>query len=518
MKLYGNNGVSSTARVMLHLETRNRYAPRIATAAIQPARAGPQQLVAVVTVTDEDRGENGEIADVRLMGGDSEPRLRLERRGEGPDGGVELVLLTGEGIDWASPGGLSVTLQARDRGNPPRYSPPHTLRLRPPLPDPSPPSFPDDGYHVSVSELAPPGTLLVAVGLTPPRADAHYTLSDTPTQSSAFAIGPRSGVVSTVTWLTGLREDALTLEVTEETSGLKVKVHLTLTDENDHTPVFSRRTYHAVVNESVPVGTTVLLLTATDGDRGENGYITYSLEAGSEPAADWPPFSVNQFSGAVLTSGRLDFERQAEFWLTARASDWGWPERRESRASVHVSVHNQNDERPLWGGRGCQLLVPPLWPLDTPLFTLAALDPDRLTPIKYSIQSGDPMSLFALQPDTGILLLTRPLPTGHTHSLHITATDGVHASDPMSLNITTATSVSAPSLSCQDTQVAEQLAEKLSRPWAGGRGQTPGEGLLDLFSANRHAPRFSEEGPDKVWVPEDTPIGTRLLQLQVGVE
>ncbi|KAG5269875.1 hypothetical protein AALO_G00207170 [Alosa alosa] len=262
----------------------------------------------------------------------------------------------------------------------------------------------------------------------------------------------------------------LTLEVAEETSGLKVKVHLTLLDENDHAPVFSRQAYHAVVNESVPVGTTVLLLTATDADRGENGYITYSLEV--EPAAEphWPPFSVNQFSGAVLTRRRLDSRQRREFL-----------------ADVLASV-----------GLGA-----------------GALDPDRLTPLKYSIQSGNSARLFSLQPDTGHLLLTRPLPAGHAYSLRITATDGDHASDPMSLNVTTATSVSAPSLSCQDMQVAEQLAEKLSRPRAGGRDYPQGEGLMDLFSANRHAPRFSEDVPEKVWVPEDTPTGASLLQLQV---
>ena len=85
----------------------------------------------------------------------------------------------------------------------------------------------------------------------------------------------------------------------------------------------------------------------------------------------------------------------------------------------------------------------------------------------------------------------------------------------MSLNVTTATSVSIPSLSCQETQVAEQLAEKLSRARGGGRIPPQEEGLMDLFSANRHEPRFSEEVPERVWLPEDTPTGTRVLQLQV---
>ncbi|KAL2096236.1 hypothetical protein ACEWY4_008384 [Coilia grayii] len=517
MKLYGHNGVSSTARVLLHVDTpTNRHAPRIATATLQPSRAGHAQTVAVVTVTDEDGGRGGEIAEAWLVGGASELGLRLERRGEEPGEGAEFALVAGEEFRWR-PGGVAITLQARDRGDPPLLSDPHTLKLRPP--DTPIPRFPDDGYRVRVSELAPPGTLLLSVTLTPPTDDAHYTLSDTP--SGLFAIGSRSGVLSTAAWLSGrgpegrgqLEEEVLTLEVTESSSGSKVSVEVTLLDENDHAPVFSRSAYEAVINESVGVGTTVLVLSASDEDVGENGYITYSLEA--VPGEGAVPFAVNQFSGAVTTSGRLDFERQAEFWLVARASDWGFPERREARASVHISVHNQNDERPVWGGRDCQLLVPPLWPPDTPLLTLAALDPDRLTPIKYSIQSGDPARLFLLQPDTGLLLLTRPLPAGHTHSLRITATDGDHASDPMSLNVTTSTTADTPTLSCQETQLAQRLAEKLSRARAGGRGRPQEEGLMDLFSANRHAPRFLEDVPDTVWVPEDTPIGTRLLQLQV---
>ncbi|XP_063060813.1 protocadherin Fat 3-like [Engraulis encrasicolus] len=521
LKLYGHNGVSSTARVLLHLDTpTNRHAPLITAATIQPSDDDPahSQTVAIITVTDEDSGLAGQIGEAWLVGRSANQELQF-------------ALLVSSGFIWP-PAGVSVTLQARDRGDPPLTSQPISIQLEAPLPGNAAlttPRFPDDGYRVSVSELAPPGTLLLSITLTPPLEYPHYTLSQAP--PGLFSIGSESGVLATADWLTGLGAE-FSLEVTESSSGAKVTVAVTLLDENDHAPVFSRLSYEAVVNESVAIGTTVLLLSASDDDQGENGYITYSLEAG--PGQGAVPFAINQFSGAVTTSGRLDFERQSEFRLAARASDWGFPERREARATVRITVLNTNDEPPVWGRRGCSLVVPPLWPIDTPLVTLSALDPDdRHTPIKYSIVQSDEgtAGLFLLQPDTGLLLLTRPLATGHTYTLRITATDGDHASDPMTLNVTVATNPATPdtpTLSCQETQLAQRLAEKLSRGQhrqeveeEGLRGisanQAAGEGLMDLFSANRHAPRFLDV-PETIWVPEDTPVGTRILQLQVSDE
>ena len=44
-------------------------------------------------------------------------------------------------------------------------------------------------------------------------------------------------------------------------------------DVNDHSPEFERKAYHALVQENLPAGTSVIQLRATDKDAGDNSKI-----------------------------------------------------------------------------------------------------------------------------------------------------------------------------------------------------------------------------------------------------
>ena len=59
-------------------------------------------------------------------------------------------------------------------------------------------------------------------------------------------------------------------------------VNITVADLNDNSPVFSRPSYSALINESAEIGDTVAAVTATDVDSGENGRILSSIAGG-----DW---------------------------------------------------------------------------------------------------------------------------------------------------------------------------------------------------------------------------------------
>lgn len=56
------------------------------------------------------------------------------------------------------------------------------------------------------------------------------------------------------------------------------QVQLTVLDVNDFRPRFSERVFTTSVFENEPVGTSVITLTATDLDEGENALLTYSLQ------------------------------------------------------------------------------------------------------------------------------------------------------------------------------------------------------------------------------------------------
>ena len=91
-------------------------------------------------------------------------------------------------------------------------------------------------------------------------------------------------------------------------------------DLNDNSPVFSRLSYSALINEAAEIGDTVAAVTATDVDAGENGRILYSIVGGDRH---------NQFSidsrGVILVNGRLDREMISSYVLDVEAADHGIP-------------------------------------------------------------------------------------------------------------------------------------------------------------------------------------------------
>lgn len=95
------------------------------------------------------------------------------------------------------------------------------------------------------------------------------------------------------------------------------QVRVNILDENDQTPKFEPPDYSVAVSENVPVGTSVLQVTAFDGDTGINAEIYYYFK----PEHDF--FTVDAHTGIVQTACELNFEKGNSFDLTVYAVDRG---------------------------------------------------------------------------------------------------------------------------------------------------------------------------------------------------
>ncbi|XP_030632872.1 protocadherin Fat 3a isoform X2 [Chanos chanos] len=523
MKLYGNNGVSSTAKLFVHVERRNEHAPVLTVVTLTPVWSEKTPVVTVITVEDLDEGANGEIEGVSIVAGDplelfSVERTEGESEGEvdgGRERGSEFVLRAPEQLDWDSyPYGLNLSLQARDSGTPQKFSAVHVVHLRLQRPSPLEVRFQKEDYEVTLSEVAPPGTIVEAVKLQPEPDDAEYVL--TPSADSAFfSINTLTGVISTARWLTQVNQEVFELEVVEVDSELRVKVRVVLEDGNDNAPTFAQQSYEVFVNESVAVGTTVVVVAASDADHGENGYITYSMASLTSL-----PFTVHQFSGVITTTQELDFESSPEsFTFVVRGSDWGSPYRRESEVNVTVHLENVNDNQPLFEKVDCVGVVSRDLPVGEVITTMSAIDIDELELVKYKILSGNERGFFELNPDSGVMTLRRSLttatPKNGAFSLKITATDGENFSDPMFVNISVVQGKSPPkTFSCKETHVAQRLAEKLLKKAKANSKPKTEEGFIDLFSVNRQTPQFDKSFPTDITVGEDLEVGTSIFQVK----
>uniref|UniRef100_A0A3Q1H4V1 Uncharacterized protein n=1 Tax=Anabas testudineus TaxID=64144 RepID=A0A3Q1H4V1_ANATE len=510
MKLYGNNGISSTAKLVITVERVNEFAPVLSAVAVVPSWTDKDPVYAIVTVEDKDDGVSGDIEWVSIVEGDLFEQFVVDRSPVGN----EYMVKTSELVDWDTfPYGCNLTFQAKDRGIPPKFSNTQVVQLLVTKLEPVLVNFEKDVYTVKLSEITPPGTLVEVVKVSPAPLNVNYSFSNL-LDPKYFDINPLTGVISTRRQLTKMSQDFMELEVVDIISQQRAKVQIAIEDANDNSPVFNRPFYDIAINESLPVGTVVLVVSAVDYDKGENGYVTHTI-SGEQSL----PFTIDQDTGEVRITRDLDFESSDEIYAFAvRASDWGSPYRRESEVNVTIRLININDNQPVFERVSCRGMISRDFPVSETIVTLSAVDIDELGMVKYKILSGNELDYFTLNPESGALSLKRSLAVDNlkngVFNMKIVATDGELFSDPTFVNVSVVRGINPPrGFNCKDTRVAQQLAEKmLSKASAMARPRLQ-ERYTDLFSMNKQAPQF-EALPTSILVREDLPAGASVFQVR----
>ncbi|XP_026095441.1 protocadherin alpha-3-like isoform X2 [Carassius auratus] len=115
-------------------------------------------------------------------------------------------------------------------------------------------------------------------------------------------------------------------------------------DNNDNAPEFSRPLYKASLVENLPIGTTVIILNATDKDEGTNSEMVYSLRKTDQDHI-LDIFEIEPNTGAITVKGNIDFEENNAFEIRAQASDKGQPPM-STHCKVLVEVMDINDNEP----------------------------------------------------------------------------------------------------------------------------------------------------------------------------
>ncbi|XP_072318668.1 protocadherin Fat 1a [Eucyclogobius newberryi] len=510
MKLYGSSGFSSMAKLTVRVEQANEHAPVITAVTLAPSDADHDPTFAIVTVEDNDLGPNGEIASLSIVAGDPLQQFKAVRTSPGSK---EYKIKAVKDVDWDSqPYGYNLTLQAKDKGNPPQFSSAKLVHVTTAQFKFSPPIFEQAIYRVNLSEFAPlntPVTMVTAVPKYPHLKYAFRHKSD----KNRFTINPDTGLISVAGPISADSTPQFELDVITSDKKAATKVIVDVIDVNNNAPEFQQTSYKASVDENVAAGTSVLSVKATDLDKGENGYVTYSV-TNLTPQ----PFVIDYFSGVISTSEVLDYELMPRIYhLKVRASDWGSPFRREVESPVTITLNNLNDNKPLFENVDCEVTVPRDHGVGEQVTTVSAIDADELQLVRYYIKAGNDLDLFELNPNSGVLSLKHPPSDGEAakvsfHSLQIIASDGEHETQPMYMNITVITARKPVQLKCVETGVATMLAEKLLQ---GSKVHTQNEpdDFADIHSINRYTPQFRDSFPGAVEIAEDLPVGARIVHL-----
>ncbi|XP_056293046.1 cadherin EGF LAG seven-pass G-type receptor 2 isoform X1 [Pseudoliparis swirei] len=206
------------------------------------------------------------------------------------------------------------------------------------------PEFTQKAYYRRLNEDAAVGTSVVTVSAVDQDINSvvTYQISSGNTRNR-FSITSQSGG-GLITLALPLdykleRQYALTVTASDGTRLDATKVFVNVTDANTHRPVFQSSHYTVNINEDRPVATTVVVISATDEDTGENARITYYMDDSV------PQFDIDSDTGAVTTQMELDYEDQVAYTLAITARDNGIPQKSDT-TYLEILVNDINDNSP----------------------------------------------------------------------------------------------------------------------------------------------------------------------------
>ncbi|XP_068152287.1 cadherin-87A [Drosophila tropicalis] len=242
----------------------------------------------------------------------------------------------------------------------------------------SPPICESPLYRASVDE----GSVVFDSPLVVKARDADslssisYKIIGSPQIESIFAIDKQSGQISirpnASLDVTNLQSDQLIfmVEANDGRFTANCGVNITVRDVNNHAPSFQQLNYSAIVEENSEIGTSVERVQATDLDTGKNAELRYRIQQGS-----FDDFGIDERTGEIFVSRKLDYDRRNTYQLQVQASDLGTPSL-TGTATLVINVQNSNDKDPYFAPPTQHAEVRADAATGQLVYTLIALDPD----------------------------------------------------------------------------------------------------------------------------------------------
>lgn len=423
--------------------------------------------------------------------------------------GSDFQVISTKRIIWSqTPFGLNLSLQAKDRSWPSLLSP--ITQIHVPAYHYSPLTFLEDTYIVTLSEFSPPKTHVVKVSVNAVPQNVTFSIKNNP-DSVKFKINPKTGIIVTTGTFDYEKKNRYEFDVMANHGEAETHIVVEITDENDNSPEFTKTSYQATLDENSPVGSSVLKVSATDKDKGKNGFVTYSI-ANSGPL----PFTIDPFTGVISTSEHLDYElMKRRYHLRVWASDSGSPFSQVSECPVTITLNNVNDNIPLFERVGCNATVPLDLPVGQTIAELSAIDLDELQQLQYVIESGNEHQIFGIDSVSGAISLKQPIPLGSgSFTFRVVATDGKHHSEVSVVRITVTNRGDDPTLHCRETGIFKQLTDKLIESIKPILTNQEEDVFSDVHITNRHSPKFDSSIPSSIDLVEDYPLNSTIIQFK----
>ncbi|XP_066515267.1 protocadherin alpha-3-like [Hoplias malabaricus] len=341
-----DKGASSRAahsKVLIEITDINDNAPEISITSLEnTVKEGSPKgtMVALITVKDEDAGQNGAVT-LRTPHGvpfriQNAYKNKYSLEVDGP-------------LDRESTSQYDITITATDEGSPPLSSS-TVITVEVSDVNDNAPLFPEPVINVYVKENGPVGAVISTVSALDPdvgeNARITYSLLESSRSaapvSSLVNIDSESGHIHTLQSFNFEEMKTFEFRVQATDSGLpplssNVSVQVFVLDENDNSPgILAPYSEHGSVNtENIPysaeAGYFVAKIRAVDADSGYNALLSYHI---SEPKGN-KLFRIGSSSGEVRTKRRMSDNDLKSHPLLIVVSDHGEP---SLSATVSIDV------------------------------------------------------------------------------------------------------------------------------------------------------------------------------------
>uniref|UniRef100_A0ACB8EBP0 Uncharacterized protein n=1 Tax=Sphaerodactylus townsendi TaxID=933632 RepID=A0ACB8EBP0_9SAUR len=307
------------------------------------------------------------------------------------------------------------------------------------------PHFTQSEYKVKLRENSPRGTLVSKVEAKDldfgSNAHITYSFHEVPENiEHLFSMHESTGEIMVLGPIDYEKETNYDINIkATDGGGLSghCKVLVEIEDENDNVPEISVISITSPLAEDSPLDMLVVLFRITDGDSGDNGRTSCSVEMNL-------PFllksTVNNYY-QLVTQRPLDREKVPEYNITITATDRGSP-RLTSIRMITVKISDVNDNPPVFEKAKYEMQ---LWENNIPgllvgLVQAADLDEGQNAQVTYSLvpgnASGAPVASFvSINSETGNLYVLRSLDYEQIKEFQVTVRASDGGSPPLSSEV-----------------------------------------------------------------------------------
>ncbi|XP_069388159.1 protocadherin Fat 2 [Paralichthys olivaceus] len=261
-------------------------------------------------------------------------------------------------------------------------------------------------YPLKVPENVPPFTTILHVQARNPEGYRLIYNLEEENASKHFHIDFKTGALTVTNPLDYESETmhVLTVRATDSVTGAfsEASIEIEVEDVNDNAPAFSKLKYSVNISEALPVGSSVLQVSASDRDSGRNKDLSFEMVKTEGNETDF--FDIDPSSGLIVTKQALDHENIKHFTLRIKATDHSAAPL-SGEASVFVNVTDVNDNPPDFVSSQYKATLDEMAKCGHIVIKIQASDPDTgdLNNLKYKILSGNQGHYFNINESSGII-------------------------------------------------------------------------------------------------------------------